>query len=36
MPDLRVGDAAVQSDKLNTMDFIGLQSSRDQVTALKC
>lgn len=36
MPDLRVGDAAAQLDKLNAMGLTGLQCSRGQVASLIC
>ena len=34
MPDLRVGDAAAQSDELNAMGLFGPKGSRGQVSAL--
>lgn len=36
MPDLKVGDAAVQSRDLEAMDLIGSRGSRGQVAALNC
>ena len=36
VPDLKVGDAAVQSHDLKEMDLIGSRASRGQVAVLNC